>query len=132
MKNTTLSNGNVCYTKETLCQPGDYAIKGGYCYYNLSDVSENMEKTLKGLGTSKNYMLGVVTKVTKHSDTKIVLRVVAEKEADGTSKALPDDLRSSLLDKYKNMFRNSEEYKLYNQKYDGPVIDMQGGGITAM
>ena len=89
LKNTTLSNGNVCYTKEKLCQPGDYAIKGGYCYNNISDVTENMEKDLNALHTSKNYKLGVVTKATKQSDTKVVLRVVAEKDAhmmspDGT------------------------------------------------
>jgi hypothetical protein len=57
--------------------------------------------------------------------------ITAEEEADGTTKALPDDFKSSLLDKYRNMFLNSEEYKAYQNKFDGPVIDMQGG-ITAM
>ena len=105
LKNTTLSNGNVCYTKEKLCQPGDYAIKGGYCYNDISDVTENMENDLKTLSTSKNYKLGVVTKVTKQSDTKIVLRVVAE--------------RDSTTDSYSESSPTSISYYPYDHTYGG-------------
>lgn len=80
IKTVTL-NGNICYTKDTLCQPGDYAIKGGYCYQNASDVTATIETALEGLNTSKEYKLGVVTKATKSGDEKVVLRVVAERDA---------------------------------------------------